>query len=76
MRMSCDSTYLVDQMFRNDTKIDELFYIIEERLADHEQKVVIFSQWERMTRIVSWELEERGISFAYLHGGIPSAKRG
>ena len=76
MRMSCDSTYLVDQHTRHDTKISELFYILEERLAEPEEKVVIFSQWERMTRIVSQELEEREVEYAYLHGGVPSTKRG
>ena len=76
MRMSCDSTYLVDQKTRHDTKISELFYILEERLSEPEEKVVIFSQWERMTRIVSQELEEREVEFAYLHGGVPSDKRG
>ncbi len=76
MRMSCDSTYLVDQQTRHDTKIGELFYILEERLSDPEEKVVIFSQWERMTRIVAGELEEREVEFAYLHGGVPGAKRG
>lgn len=34
MRMSCNSTYLVDQHTRYDTKIDELFYILEKRLAE------------------------------------------
>ncbi|MEZ5040249.1 MAG: DEAD/DEAH box helicase [Saprospiraceae bacterium] len=76
MRMSCDSTYLVDQKLRSDTKIDELFYILEERLAEPGESVVIFSQWERMTRIVAGELEEKGIAYAYLHGGVPSEKRG
>lgn len=76
MRMSCNSTYLLDQETRHDTKIDELFYILEERLAEVGEKVVVFSQWERMTRIVAQELEKREIDFAYLHGGIPSKKRG
>lgn len=76
MRMSCNSTYLVDQHTRHDTKIEELFYILEERLAEAGESAVIFSQWERMTRLVAQELEERGIPFAYLHGGVPSSKRG
>jgi SNF2 family DNA or RNA helicase len=76
MRMSCNSTYLVDQQTRHDTKIEELFYILEERLAEEGESAVIFSQWERMTRIVAQELEHRGIPFAYLHGGIPGSKRG
>ncbi len=76
MRMSCNSTYLVDQQTRHDTKIEELFYILEERLAEEGESAVIFSQWERMTRIVAQELEAREIPFAYLHGGIPGSKRG
>jgi superfamily II DNA or RNA helicase len=76
MRMSCNSTYLIDQQTRHDTKIEELFYILEERLAEEGESVVAFSQWERMTRLVAQELEAREIPFAYLHGGVPGNKRG
>ncbi len=75
MRMSCNSTYIIDQTTRNDTKIDELINILEEYFDGTREKAVIFSQWERMTRIVAGELKERGIEFEYLHGGVPSAKR-
>lgn len=75
MRMVADSTFVLDQQTRFDTKIAELMYILEEALADPEQKVVVFSQWERMTRLVAQELEARDTGFAYLHGGIPSADR-
>jgi superfamily II DNA or RNA helicase len=75
MRMVCDSTFILDQTTRFDTKIDELLCIFEEALADPEQKIVIFSQWERMTRLVAQELEARDIKFSNLHGGIPSTDR-
>jgi hypothetical protein len=75
MRMVCDSTYILDQKSRHDTKIDELMYILEEALADEELKVVVFSQWERMTRLVARELEEMGVDFAYLHGGVLVPRR-
>lgn len=75
MRMSCNSTYIIDQRTRHDTKIDELMSILEEILEVQEEKVVIFSQWERMTRLVAQELDAKGIRYEYLHGGIPSAKR-
>jgi superfamily II DNA/RNA helicase len=39
------------------------------------EKVVIFSQWERMTRLVAAELENMNVGYEYLHGGVPSAKR-
>lgn len=75
MRMVCDSTYILDQKTRNDTKIDELMSILDEYFDSDAGKVVVFSQWERMTRLVAAELEERNIDFEYLHGGIPSEKR-
>lgn len=76
MRMVCDSTYIIDQETRHDTKIDELMNILEKVFAEGDEKVVIFSQWERMTRIVSGELENRNIKYQYLHGGIPGSDRG
>lgn len=76
MRMSCDSTYIVDQKYRSDTKVDELFYILEEHLAQGDNKVVIFSQWARMTKLIAGELEDHNIPFVHLHGGVPSVDRG
>ena len=76
MRMVCDSTYILDQTTRHDTKIDELLNILDKVFTEGNEKVVIFSQWERMTRIVGQELDARNVKFQYLHGGIPGADRG
>lgn len=76
MRMVCDSTFILDQKTRNDTKIAELMSILEEVIAEGSEKVVIFSQWERMTRIVAEELEARGIVYESLHGSVPGHERG
>jgi superfamily II DNA or RNA helicase len=75
MRMVCDSTYIVDETTRFDTKIDELMNILEEYFDGNHEKVVIFSQWARMTRLIASELDARGIAYQNLHGGVPSAKR-
>ena len=75
MRMLADSTYILDEESRYDTKIDELLHILDDALECGEEKMVIFSQWERMTRLVQAELESRGIGFVHLHGGVPSRKR-
>lgn len=75
MRMVCDSTYILDQKTRHDTKIEEVMNILDEFLENSDEKVVIFSQWERMTRLVAQELTEREIKFENLHGGIESTKR-
>ena len=75
MRMVCDSTYIVDQLTRNDTKINELINILDEYFDGNTEKAVIFSQWERMTRLIALELDKLGIRYEYLHGGVPSVKR-
>ena len=71
MRMVCDSTFIIDQETRNDSIIGELMDILGKVFAEGDEKVVIFSQWERMTRIVSGELDDRNIKYQYLHGGCP-----
>lgn len=75
MRMVADSTYILDQQTRHDTKIGELMNILDEVFELGEEKVVVFSQWERMTRLVAEELQARNITFEYLHGSIPSKDR-
>ncbi|HRP54838.1 DEAD/DEAH box helicase [Agriterribacter sp.] len=75
MRMVCDSTYIIDQETNYQTKLDELENMLDEIIGMKEEKVVVFSQWERMTRLVSQMLTAKGIGYQYLHGGIPSKSR-
>lgn len=75
MRMVADSTYILDQATRFDTKIEELMSILDNALAVDGNKVVIFSQWQRMTSLVEQELTNHRVAFAHLHGGVPSSKR-
>ena len=76
MRMVCDSTFILDQKSRFDTKVEEAMNIITDIIDGSEDgKVVVFSGWERMTRLLAQELENRGIGYENLHGGVPSAKR-
>ena len=75
MRMVCDSTFILDQQTRYDTKISELVQIIEDMRECGNEKMVVFSQWERMTRLVCQELDRRHIEYANLNGGVPSVKR-
>ena len=75
MRMACDSSYILDQKTRHDTKVDELRILLEEIFQNKEEKVVIFSQWERMTRLIAEELDQMKVNYEYLHGGVPAIKR-
>lgn len=75
MRMVCDSTFILDQRSRHDTKIEELMQMVEDMIENGNDKIVVFSQWKRMTRLVCQELEKRGIIHANLNGSVPSEKR-
>jgi len=78
MRMVADSTFILDQdlVTRRDMKIDELMNILQSVIDGGIEKVVIFSEWERMTRLVAMELDKRGVRFEYLNGSIAAKRRG
>ena len=75
MRMSCNSTYLLDKKTDHGTKADELMTVLAEPLQDAQVKVVIFSQWVGTHEIISRRLEAAGWEHVLFHGGIPSDKR-
>ncbi|HEY5085545.1 MAG TPA: DEAD/DEAH box helicase, partial [Rhizomicrobium sp.] len=75
MRMSCNSTYLLDQETDHGVKADELAALLDELLADPGAKAVVFSQWTRTHDIVIRRLESRGTGYVSFHGGVPSEKR-
>ncbi len=75
MRMLCDSTYILDQKTRFDTKVDEVMNILQSVFDSGDDKVVIFSQWERMTRLVACELDKKGISYDKLDGTMSASSR-
>ena len=75
MRMSCNSTYLLDQKTDHGTKADELTDLLGEILEDADSKVVIFSQWVRMHEIVAARLKARKWDHVMFYGGVPGPKR-
>ena len=75
MRMSCNSTYLLDQETDHGVKADELAALFDDLFADPEAKAVVFSQWTRTHDIVIRRLEARGLGYVSFHGGVPSDKR-
>ena len=78
MRMVADSTFILEQNLktRHDIKIAEVMNLLDNVFANGDEKVVIFSEWERMTRLVAMELEKRGIRYEYLNGKISAKQRG
>ncbi len=75
MRMAADNTYLVDHATVFGPKLDELATILDEVVLQGGEKVVVFSQWLRMTELVEQVLEKLGIGFVHLNGSVPSKKR-
>lgn len=75
MRMSCNSTYLLDQESDHGVKADELAALFDDLFEQPDAKAVVFSQWTRTHDIVIRRLEARGIGYVSFHGGIPSEKR-
>lgn len=78
MRMVADSTFILEQNLttRSDVKIAEVMNLLDNVLESGDEKVVVFSEWERMTRLVAMELDKRGIRYEYLNGRVPSKRRG
>src|SRR5665213_403254 len=75
MRMSCNSTYLLDQETDHGVKADELAALFDDLFAEPEAKAVVFSQWTRTTDIVIRRLEALELGYVSFHGGVPSDKR-
>lgn len=78
MRMVADSTFILEQNLttRSDIKIAEVMNLLDNVLESGDEKVVVFSEWERMTLLVAMELDKRGVRYEYLNGRVPSKRRG
>lgn len=75
MRMVANSTYILDRETRCDTKVAELLNILRDVLASGDDKVVVFSTWERMTHIIASELDKMGVRYSNLSGSVPAKRR-
>lgn len=75
MRMVCDSTYLIDQKSNSGNKISDLTELIGDLTEDMDSKVVIFSQWKRMFKLIIDELDQMKIPYVYLNGDIAASDR-
>ena len=76
MRMICDSTFLFDKETSSSPKMEELKEILHELVIEEQRKVVVFSEWEKMTAVVGELLKKMKIGYVSLHGAIPTRQRG
>ena len=76
MRMLCNSTFLFDKETNFSPKLEEFREVIRELAVEEKRKVVVFSEYERMTFLASQELTKLQIGWVSLHGNVPARKRG
>jgi superfamily II DNA or RNA helicase len=76
MRMLCNSTFLFDKETNFSPKLEEFREIIHELTMEEKRKVVVFSEYERMTHLASQELTKLKIGWVSLHGNVPARNRG
>lgn len=78
MRMVCDSTYLIDDETNESPKLEELKDILFEKLdvVHSDRKIIIFSEWVKVHKLIGRILRENNIGFAELNGSVPVKLRG
>jgi superfamily II DNA or RNA helicase/uncharacterized Zn finger protein len=75
-RMACNAAGLVDGETKGSPKLKELESLLEELCLDGGRKVVVFSQWRRMTKMAEEVARKLGLGIVHLHGGVPTRRRG
>jgi SNF2 family DNA or RNA helicase len=78
MRMACDSTYLIDEDTNESGKLEELKDILINKLdvGNNSSKIIIFSEWVKVHKLIGQMLRENNIGFVELNGKIPAKHRG
>ncbi|MBC7938836.1 MAG: DEAD/DEAH box helicase [Chitinophagaceae bacterium] len=76
MRMSCNSTFLLDHETDHGNKADELLTLLDEWLEDPAARVVVFSQWLGTHEVIRRRLAGRPWGHVLFHGGVPGEQRG
>ncbi len=78
MRMVCDSTYLIDDKTNESPKLLELEYMLLEKMdvRNKDMKIIIFSEWIKVHKLIGRLLRENNIGFVELNGKVPVKARG
>lgn len=76
MRMIADTPYILDEQCKICPKLEELKHVLEELLVGTTNKIIIFSEWERMLFLVREHVQnELRLSFAWHTGSVAQEKR-
>lgn len=75
-RMSCNSTYLVDQEEAEySSKLERLGEVLETLIEDPTRKIVLFSEWRRMLSRIEQRLDGMNCDYVRLDGQVAQKKR-
>ena len=75
MRMIADTPYILDPECRDCPKLEELEEIFSELCQNPDNKIIVFSEWERMLSLIKEHIEKMGIAFAWHTGSVRQDKR-
>ncbi len=76
MRMICDTPYILDENCRICPKLEELKQVLYDIVECNQNKIIIFSEWERMLFLVrEFVQKELKMDFAWHTGSVPQQKR-
>ena len=75
MRMSCNSTYLLDKTTDHGVKADELISVLHETFENPQAKAVVFSQWLGTHELLRRRLESCKRDYVLFYGAVASSKR-
>jgi hypothetical protein len=75
MRMIADTPYILDEECRECPKLEELEEILKGLIDCHDNKIIIFSEWERMLCLVRELADKLGLSYGWHTGTVPLNKR-
>jgi hypothetical protein len=75
-RMAGNAAGLIDKTTLISPKLDELSRLLTELCLPGQRKVVVFSQWAKMTEMVESRVRSLGLAVVHLHGGLASHERG
>jgi superfamily II DNA or RNA helicase len=75
-RQACNALELCDPKRRAASpKLDEFEALVAEISQQGTSKILVFSEWIGMLELAGKRLDRLGISYAMLHGGVPSDRR-
>jgi superfamily II DNA or RNA helicase len=75
MRMICDTPFILDPECRISPKLRELDAVLDDLCGAGDEKIIIFSEWERMLELVRELAGGKKLGFAWHTGSVPQQKR-